>query len=312
VNAHVGGYEVDAELGRGATGVVYRAHDDRGVVALKVLDPALALDPSFRTRFAAEADVLALVWPLMRSAGRHSDRPNYRSGGTRVNCVSVMRGDVDPGEVPPRSETLARMDRALLYCFLAVRAVHVAQGVICVVSGRHGYRHRKRAALVLAGAALESAWIAQRGLRRGALDGRIATVDAGVGVVGLSALANCLAPADRTASMNWMLPYSVGSSMAMGVALPPQMGVTAAGGLAATYLVSVRDSLGGGEASSVVAVANAASYLGFYGVSRLMVSFLERNSTQLEAARRQAIERGERLATNRHRTYQQLTLPTNA
>jgi signal transduction histidine kinase len=82
--------------------------------------------------------------------------------------------------------------------------------------------------------------------------------------------------------------------------------------MAATYVVSVRDSFRGGGASSVVAVANAASYVGFYGVSRLMFSFLEHNGAQLENARRQAIERGERLATERERNHQHRVLHDNA
>ncbi len=54
----IGGYSLDAEIGRGSTGVVYKARGAHGadpeVVALKVLDPELSADPSFRNRFDRE------------------------------------------------------------------------------------------------------------------------------------------------------------------------------------------------------------------------------------------------------------------
>jgi len=56
----IGGYELESELGHGATGTVYVARPAAGgePVALKVLSPALASDPAFRARFRREAEVM--------------------------------------------------------------------------------------------------------------------------------------------------------------------------------------------------------------------------------------------------------------
>ncbi len=54
-------YELEAEIGRGGMSVVYRARDIRlnRTVAIKVLPPELAYDPSIRTRFTREAQTSA-------------------------------------------------------------------------------------------------------------------------------------------------------------------------------------------------------------------------------------------------------------
>ncbi len=55
------GYEVDAEIGRGGMGVVYRCRDAklRRFVAIKVLPPDLAFRDEVRTRFLREAETAA-------------------------------------------------------------------------------------------------------------------------------------------------------------------------------------------------------------------------------------------------------------
>src|SRR4051794_30178377 len=59
----VGRFTVEAQLGRGGMGVVFRAREaglDR-LVALKVIAPTLAIDPGFRARFEREARLAAAL-----------------------------------------------------------------------------------------------------------------------------------------------------------------------------------------------------------------------------------------------------------
>src|SRR6478736_5339507 len=61
VGTELAGYRIEALVGRGGMGVVYRAHDlalDRDV-ALKLLSPELAEDISFRERFLRESRIAA-------------------------------------------------------------------------------------------------------------------------------------------------------------------------------------------------------------------------------------------------------------
>jgi serine/threonine-protein kinase len=59
----IGHYRIDAELGRGGMGVVYKAEDTklRRTVALKFLSPHLLADPQQKTRFLREAQAAAAL-----------------------------------------------------------------------------------------------------------------------------------------------------------------------------------------------------------------------------------------------------------
>ena len=63
IGSELAGYRLEALLGRGGMGVVYRAHDlalDRNV-ALKILSPELAEDVRFRERFLTESRLAASI-----------------------------------------------------------------------------------------------------------------------------------------------------------------------------------------------------------------------------------------------------------
>src|ERR1041384_1217014 len=59
----LGPYEIVAPIGAGGMGEVYQARDRRldRTVAIKVLSPSLAADPSFHSRFEREAKAAAAI-----------------------------------------------------------------------------------------------------------------------------------------------------------------------------------------------------------------------------------------------------------
>jgi len=114
----LGPYQIEALLGAGGMGEVYRARDTRlnRTVAIKVLPKALARDPQFRARFEREAHaVAALAHPhicTLYDIGQHD--------GVDFLVMEYLEG-----------ETLsARLERAPLYLDAALAlAVDVADAL---------------------------------------------------------------------------------------------------------------------------------------------------------------------------------------
>lgn len=77
----VGPYEIQALLGQGGIGEVYRAHDTRlkRDVALKVLPQSVAADPDRVARFEREAQTLAALNHQHIAAPTASRSPTERS-----------------------------------------------------------------------------------------------------------------------------------------------------------------------------------------------------------------------------------------
>ncbi|MCI0341587.1 MAG: protein kinase [Planctomycetales bacterium] len=99
------GYKIEAELGRGAMGLVYAARQmnlDR-IVALKVLDPRLAMDDTFIERFQTEARAAAQLnhpnivqaFDVGRSRGYYYFAMEYVEGQT-VKQILEEKGAVPP------------------------------------------------------------------------------------------------------------------------------------------------------------------------------------------------------------------------
>ena len=86
VGDRVGGFEIDAKVARGGMAVVYRAREIAlgRTVALKVIAPELAEDPTFRHRFTQESRLAASI-----------DHPNiipiYAAGEVDGLLYLVMR-----------------------------------------------------------------------------------------------------------------------------------------------------------------------------------------------------------------------------
>ncbi|MFE5482379.1 serine/threonine-protein kinase [Streptomyces sp. NPDC056527] len=61
--AHIAWYELESEIGRGRTGIVYRARDLRldRTLALKILAPGLGRNEAFRRRFAHDNRITAAI-----------------------------------------------------------------------------------------------------------------------------------------------------------------------------------------------------------------------------------------------------------
>ena len=102
----LGHFEIETLLGAGGMGEVYRARDARldRTVAVKVLAPELATDPTFRARFEREAKAIsALTHPhicRLYDIG-HEDQTEYLvlelARGRDLGCTSGAR----PVAAPP-------------------------------------------------------------------------------------------------------------------------------------------------------------------------------------------------------------------
>jgi signal transduction histidine kinase len=207
------------------------------------------------------------------------------------------------------------VERMLVTAFVAIRGVPVVQGAFCLASGRRAYKRPALATAVEVAAAVELAFLAGRCIRSGLYDHTAARVDAGFGIAGLVALAAATEASDRTASLNWMLPLSVGSTLGSAVLDSFAEGAVMSSLLGTTYAATTAGALREGGGRGATAAVNALSYPGFFLVSTLVVRLARRMAAEVDQARHDAVEQGARLAaeaaTNReHRLLHDSALQT--
>jgi signal transduction histidine kinase len=205
-----------------------------------------------------------------------------------------------------------RIERTLVIVFLAIRTVHVGQGLLDAGVGFHSYARPAWAAALAALCVVETSWLAQRLWRRGRLDPLAVRVDVVFGVIGLFAIGAALKGGDRTASLNWMLGYTVGTTVAAGLGLRVREGVAAVFVLAGAYAGSVWPNIEAGGGSTTTALSNVMSYFGFYVVAAAAIAIVRRMGRELQAARDAAVEQGRLFATEQERTRQHRLLHDSA
>src|SRR5262245_34304518 len=117
------GYRIDALIGRGGMGVVYRAYDLRlkRNVALKLIAPELSQDESFRRRFLAESELAASldhpnVIPIY-NAGEHEGQLYLAMRYVEGSDLKALLGD-GPLDVA----------RAIAICSQVAAALDAAHG----------------------------------------------------------------------------------------------------------------------------------------------------------------------------------------
>jgi signal transduction histidine kinase len=222
---------------------------------------------------------------------------------------------VGQGRTTPFVSARPGVERMLATTFFAVRGVHVIQGLTCVASGRRAYRRPGVAVATEAAAIVELGLLAWRSTRSDQYDALAARADVAFGLVGLVALAAATEPSDRTASLNWMLPLTVGSTLGSAVLDTMSEGVITSALLGATYALTTADAIREGGGRGATATANALSYPGFFVVATLVVRLARRMAAEVDQARHDAVEQGARLAaeaaTNReHRLLHDSALQT--
>ncbi len=152
----VADYRVEALAGRGGMSVVYRARDERlgRDVALKLLAPELTDDEQFRKRFLRESRIAA-------SLNHPNIVPVYSAGEIGGMLYLAMRF-VEGADLKAllRRESRLEPARALALLGQVASALDTAHG--------HGLVHRdvKPANILLEGASLETAYLADFGLTK--------------------------------------------------------------------------------------------------------------------------------------------------
>lgn len=209
------------------------------------------------------------------------------------------------GRITPfASEFRARTERSVLLGLMVLRCVNLAQGAITVPFGWRSYRRPRLAATCLLCAVVESPWVGRRTWPQGALGELPPTVETAFGVAGLIALPAATDQIDRTSSMNWTNPFAVVSTCFFAVGLRRRSGMVATTMAAVAYGATVGQAARTNRGLVATAIGNTAVYGGTFGTASVLVRLLRQAADDVERARAQAVERRQRLATERERNRQ--------
>ena len=108
IGARLGKYEILSKLGEGGMGEVWRARDEQlhRIVALKILPPDLASDPSRRARFEQEARVVAaLNHPNIVAVYEFGEDRGQAFLASEFVDGETLRAVIDRGRIPVRRAT---------------------------------------------------------------------------------------------------------------------------------------------------------------------------------------------------------------
>jgi serine/threonine-protein kinase len=125
----IGPYRIEQQLGQGGMGRIYRAADPDGrAVALKVIRPEHAADPTFRRRFAREARAAQAV--------KHPHVVPVLASGEHEGTAYLATAYIDGGSLDRRlaREGPLELEAAVRLC------LHVASGLAAL--HRQGLVHR--------------------------------------------------------------------------------------------------------------------------------------------------------------------------
>jgi signal transduction histidine kinase len=192
--------------------------------------------------------------------------------------------------------------------------MHLMQGLMCLIAGRRAYRRPRLALLLFLASCAESGWVARRVWKAQSYsDPQTIWFDTGFGVAGLLSMTSTMHADDRTAWMNWMCPLTIGAGTGASVAIADSRASRSVPSmLGGAYILSVRSCFRGGGSQVATALANTASYAGFYAAARVAVGKLRQDSEKLEGARHQTLIERERVAAERERNREHRLLHDSA
>ncbi len=174
------------------------------------------------------------------------------------------------------------------------------------------YRRPGIALAVLVVAIVESTAVFWWTGRRRVLDQPLVIwADTALAAIGLVALAAATVPVDRTAWVNWMEPLSYSTVVAAAIALRLPQAIAAMLLLVGIYLATVVPTASTGSLAAT-AVANAGSISGWFAATRVVAASLRRAAQRVDAAQREALAEGRRLAEEQERNRQHRLLHDSA